>query len=117
MKKRAQIALSAVAAALSVVGLALVVATLIHLRSVEQLRHLLSYEYMSFVDSQAEGSLGSVANDFFTGVGLLLVGSVLFAKIEKTSRAAGIVAAVFFVFVAFSLGYACLNLRIGVKPY
>ncbi|KAG8150906.1 hypothetical protein BFF94_023995 [Burkholderia catarinensis] len=83
----------------------------------EQLHHLLSYDYMSFVDSHAEGGMGSAASDFFIGVALILIGSVLFTKIEKTSRVARIVAACLFIFVAFSLAYACANHRVGVKPY
>ena len=117
MKKRATVALSVVAAALSAMGLAFIGATLTRTRSLDQLRHLLSYDYMSFVDSQADGAIGAVASDFFIGVGLLLVGSVLFAKVEKTSRGATILAALLYALVAISLVYACLNLRVGAKPY
>jgi hypothetical protein len=117
MKARAQIALSIVASIISMIGLAFVAGTLARVRSLDQLRHLLSYDYMSFVDSQADGAIGSIASDFFTGIALVLVGSILFTKIEKTSPVAKIVAALLFVFVALSLGYACSNLRVGVKPY
>ncbi|MBN3823977.1 hypothetical protein G3O00_10175 [Burkholderia sp. Ac-20384] len=117
MKARAQVALSAAASIISIAGLAFVVGTLIHLRNLDQLHRLLSYDYMSFADSHADGSLGSIANDFFTGIALVLIGSVLFTKVEKAHRVARIVAACLFVFVAFSLAYACANLRIGIKPY
>ncbi|RQS17968.1 hypothetical protein DIE03_36540 [Burkholderia sp. Bp8992] len=117
MSARAKVALSVAASILSVAGLAFVVGTLIHVRNLDQLHHLLTYDYMSFVDSHADGSLGSVANDFFTGVSLVLIGSVLFTKIERTSRGARIVAACLFVFAALSLVYACANLRLGIAPH
>lgn len=117
MKTRAQIALSVVASIISVIGLAFVAGTLSRVRSLDQLHHLLSYDYMSFLDSQADGAIGSVASDFFTGIALMLVGSILFTKNEKTGKPARIVAAILFVFVALSLAYACSNLRIGLKPY
>ncbi|CAE6806044.1 hypothetical protein R69619_05433 [Paraburkholderia nemoris] len=117
MKTRAQIVVSIVASITSVVGLAFVAGTLSRVRSVDQLHRLLSYDYVSFVDSQADGAIGSVASDFFTGIALILIGSILFTKSEKAGKAARVVAAVLFVFVALSLGYACSNLRIGVKPF
>jgi hypothetical protein len=117
MKTRAQIALSIVASIISVIGLVFVAGTLSRVWSLDQLHRLLSYDYMSFLDSQADGAIGSVASDFFTGIALVLVGSILFTKIEKTSQTARFVAAILFVFVALSLAYACLNLRIGVKPF
>lgn len=117
MKTRAQIALSVVASIVSVIGLAFVAGTLIRVRSLDQLHRLLSYEYMSFVDSLADGAIGSIASDFFTGIALILIGSILFTKIEKTSQTARVVAAILFVLVALSLAYACFNLRVGVKPF
>lgn len=117
MKTRAQIALSVVASIVSVIGLAFVAGTLIRVRSLDQLHRLLSYEYMSFVDSQADGAIGSIASDFFTGIALILIGSILFTKIEITSQTARVVAAILFVLVALSLAYACFNLRVGVKPF
>lgn len=117
MKTRAHIGVSIVASIISVIGLAFVVGTLSRVRSLDQLHRLLSYDYMSFLDSQADGAVGNVASDFFTGIALILVGSTLFTKIEKTSQTARVVAAILFAFVALSLGYACLNLRIGVKPF
>lgn len=117
MKRRAHIALTVVASIVSAIGLAFVAGTLSRVRSLDQLHRLLSYDYMSFVDSQADSAIGSVASDFFTGIALILVGSILFTKVEKTSQPARVVAAILFVFVALSLGYACSNLRIGVKPY
>jgi hypothetical protein len=58
MKSRAQLALSILAAVFLAVGLALIAGTLTHLGSVDQLRRLLSYDYMSFVDSQAREHAG-----------------------------------------------------------
>ena len=115
--KRGKVVLSFPASIASAMGLAFVVGTLSHLRSLDQLQRLLSYDYMSLVDSQAEGAIGGVAGDFFTGIALILVGSVLFTKIEKTRGIAKIVAAFLFMFIALTLGYACSNLRIGIKPY
>jgi uncharacterized membrane protein YwzB len=117
MKTRAQVALSVVASIASVIGLALVAGTLGRVRSLDQLHRLLSYDYVSFVDSQADGAIGSVASDFFIGIALILVGSILFTKTEKAGKTARVVAAILFMFVALSLGYACSNLRIDVKPY
>jgi hypothetical protein len=117
MKNRAQIALSILAAAFLAVGLALIGGTLTHIHSVDQLRRLLSYDYMSFADSRAEGAIGGTANDFFPGIALTLVGSVLLSRVKHASVPAKVVAALLFAFVAVSLVYACVNLRVGAKPY
>ncbi|MFM0437572.1 hypothetical protein PQQ84_13970 [Paraburkholderia strydomiana] len=117
MKARAHIALPIVASIFSLIGLAFVVGTLSRVRDLDQLHRLLSYDYMSFLDSQADGAIGSIASDFFTGIALILVGSIFFTKIEKTSQPARVVAAILFVLVALSLAYACSNLRVGIKPY
>lgn len=117
MKARAQVALSIAASIISVAGLSFVAGTLVRVRNLDQLHRLFSYDYMSFVDSQADGAIGSVASDFFTGIALVLVGCVLFTKVEKTSQVARIAAALLFAFVALSLGYACSNLRVGIRPY
>lgn len=114
MKKQVQIVLATVASIVSFVGLVLSVGTLVSLRSWHQLHRLLGYDYVSFADSQA---VGGVASDFFVGMALLLIGSLLFTKIERASQAGKVVAALVLVFIAFTLVYACLNPRIGIRPY
>ncbi len=109
--------LSVVALLIAIVGLVFTGGTLLRLRGLDQLHRLLSYDYMSFVDSQADGALGSVANDFFTGIALMLVGCVLFTRVAKTGRVAGVISAFLFVFVAVTLVYACLTSRVGTTPY
>lgn len=109
--------LSVVASLIAIVGLAFVAGTLIRLRSLDQLHRLLSYDYMSLVDSRADGALGGVASDFFTGIALMLVGSVLFMRVAKTGRVARVISALLFVFVAVTLVYACLTSRVGTTPY
>lgn len=113
MKKRARIALTTVASIISLVGLVFIGETLVSLRSLDQLHRLLSYDYLSFVDSRA---VGGMTNDFFTGVALLLIGSVLFIKVERTHRVGKIVAGLLLLFIALTLVYACLDTRIGIRP-
>lgn len=114
MKKTAEIALATTASIVSLVGLVLSIGTLASLRSLDQLHRLLSYDYLSFIDSRAAGGM---ASDFFTGAALLLIGSVLFTKIERMSRVGQTVAGLVLLFIAFTLVYACLNPRIGIRPY
>lgn len=114
MKKNARIVLTTTASIVSLVGLVLSIGTLASLRSLDELHRLLSYDYLSFVDSQA---VGGMASDFFTGAALLLLGSVLFTRVERMSRVGRAVAGLMLLFVAFTLVYACLNPRIGVRPY
>jgi hypothetical protein len=82
-----------------------------------QLQQLLSFRYLSFVDSLEAGGIGGMTNDFFTGVGLLLLGSTLFTKVESVSRLARYVAGVIFTFVAMCLVFASLTPQIGIKPF
>lgn len=114
MKKQALIVLATVASIISLAGLLFSVGTLVSLRSPDQLHRLLSYDYLSFVDSQA---VGGIASDFFTGVALLLIGSVLFTRVERTSHVGKTVAGLLLVFIALTLVYACLNARIGIRPF
>lgn len=73
---------------------------------------LLSYDYMSFVDSLDNGA----ANDFYTAIGLCLVGSTSLGHFWK-NRTMRIVSSSLFVFISVSLVYALLHLRIGVRPF
>lgn len=114
MKKSARIALVTTASVISLVGLVLSIGTLVSLRSLDELHRLLSYDYLSFVDSQA---VGGMTSDFFTGAALLLLGSMLFTKVGRMSRIGQTVAGSVLLFVAFTLVYACLNPRIGLRPY
>ncbi|KUY86213.1 hypothetical protein [Burkholderia sp. RF4-BP95] len=114
MKKRTQIALATAASILSLVGMVFSVGALLSLRSVDQLHHLLSYDYLSFVDGQTAGGL---ATDFFTGIALVLIGSILFTKTQRAGDVGKAVASFLLLFIACTLIYACLNPRIGVRPY
>lgn len=114
MKIRVQMLLATVASIITLIGVTFSVGTLVSVRSVEQLRHLLSYDYVSFVDSLA---IGDVANDFYTGIALIAVGGMLFTKIERTSRTGKWVGGLALLFIAFTLIYACLHTRVGILPY
>ncbi|KWF02632.1 hypothetical protein [Burkholderia pseudomultivorans] len=117
MNRRAAIALATVATLLTLVGLLPVVRTLANLTTFDQLRHLLGYDYMSFADSLADRDFGDAANDFYIGVALMLVGGTLFIPIERTRPIARIVVAALFALLAFSLVYACMHPRIGIRPF
>lgn len=117
MKNRATAIWILVAGIPSMIGLLFVVGTLFDIKSAEQLQRLLSFRYLSFVDSLEAGGVSGMANDFFIGIALLLLGSMLFTKVEKVSRAARVVAGVLFLFVAACLVYACFTPQIGVRPF
>lgn len=117
MTKSAKIAVIVVVLICSALGLLTVVGTLIDLSSIGQIKRLISFNYMSFVDGLEVGGVNGVANDFFTGIALLLIGTILLTRFERTRKAAGIVAGGLFLFVAFCLVYACLNPRIGIRPF
>ncbi|MDR0246159.1 MAG: hypothetical protein LBJ65_31595 [Burkholderia sp.] len=114
MKRRIAIV---VATVFTLIGLMPVAGTLANLSTLDQLRHLLSYDYMSFADSLVEQDFGDFANDFYAGVGLMLVGGTLFIRIERTRPIARIVMSLLFALLAFSLVYACLHPRIGIRPF
>ncbi|AIT20012.1 putative membrane protein [Burkholderia thailandensis E254] len=114
MKKRTQIVLATAASILCLVGTVFSVGALLSLRSVDQLHRLLSYDYFSFVEGQAASGM---ATDFFTGIALVLVGSILFTKTQRAGHVDKAVATFLLVFMACTLVYACLNSRIGVRPY
>lgn len=116
MKKRIKIPLAAAATSFSLIGLLLTVGTLADLRTTDQVARLMSFDYVSFVDSLDVGGLNGIADDFFTGIGLLLVGAVLFTRFEKTATVGRMVAGVLFIFVAMAMIYACLHSRVGIKP-
>ena len=75
----------------------------------------------AFVGNQALGADGTTGLSFpnivFPGMALALVGIVLLSRVKRASVPAKVVAALLFAFVAVSLVYACVNLRVGVKPY
>ncbi|KWE64853.1 hypothetical protein WL77_20845 [Burkholderia ubonensis] len=114
MKKRTQIALATAASILALVGMVFSGGALLSLRSVDQLHRLLSYDYLSFVDGQ---TVGGLATDFFTGIALVLIGSILFIKTQRGGDVGKAVASFLLLFLACTLIYACLNPRIGVRPY
>ncbi|WP_193098978.1 hypothetical protein [Burkholderia sp. Z1] len=114
MKRRITIV---IAALFTLIGLVPVTGTFVNLSTPDQLRHLLSYDYMSFADSLVERDFGDFANDFYAGVALMLVGGTLFLRIERIGSIARIVTSLLFALLAFSLIYACLNPRIGIRPF
>jgi len=114
MKKWTQIVLATAASILSLAGMVFSVGALLSLKSVDQLHRLLSYDYLSFVDGQTAGGL---ATDFFTGIALVLIGSILFTRARRAGDVGKAVACFLLVFIALTLIYACLNPRIGVRPY
>ncbi|VWC04044.1 hypothetical protein BPS26883_05046 [Burkholderia pseudomultivorans] len=117
MNQRAAIAVAAIATLLTLVGLLPVARTVANLTTFGQLRHLLGYDYMSFADSLADRDFGDAANDFYPGVALMLVGGTLLIRIERTRPIARIVVASLFALLAFSLVYACMHPRIGIRPF
>ena len=114
MKPRASILVSLFAGTFSLVGLVLTIGALSALKSFEEFRRLLAYDYLSFVDGQM---VGGMVTDFFIGVATLLVGSALFMKVGSVRRISKVVAGVLLLFISLTLVYACLNPRIGVRPY
>lgn len=98
----------------SLVGLVLTIGALSALKSLEELRHLLTYDYVSFVDGQV---VGGMVTDFFVGAAILLIGSALFMKVDGARRFSQVVAGVLLLFVSLTLVYTCFNPRIGVRPY
>ncbi|HVW51596.1 MAG TPA: hypothetical protein VHC91_14560 [Trinickia sp.] len=114
MKPRASILVSLFAGLVSLVGLVLTIGALSAVKSSEELRRLLSYDYVSFVDGQV---VGGMATDFFIGIATLLIGSVLCMKVDSLRRVGRVTAGVLLLFISLTLVYACLNPRIGVRPY
>lgn len=114
MKPRASIFVSSFAGIVSLVGLVLTIGALATLRSGDALHRVLTYDYISFVDGE---TVGGMVSDFFIGVALLLVGSVLFTRVGRVRRYSKLVAGVLFVFIALTLAYACVNPRVGIRPY
>ena len=114
MKPRASILLSLFAGIVSLVGLVLTFGALSALKSVDELHRLLTYDYVSFVDGQ---TVGDMVSDFFIGVAMLLVGSVLFTKVDRVRPVSKVAAGVLLLLISLTLVYACLDPRIGVRPY
>ena len=114
MKLRANILVPSFAGIVSLVGLVLAIGALAALKSVDELHHLLTFDYVSFVDGQ---TVGGMVSDFFIGVAMLLVGSVLFTKVDSVRRFSKAVAGILLLFISLTLIYACLNPRIGIRPY
>jgi hypothetical protein len=114
MKPRASILVTLFAGIVSLVGLVLTIGALAPLRTVDGLHRLLTYDYVSFVDG---ATVGGMVSDFFVGVALLLVGSVLFTKVDRVRRYSNLTAGILFLFIALTLIYACINPRVGIRPY
>ncbi|CAM2191237.1 protein of unknown function [Paraburkholderia kururiensis] len=58
-----------------------------------------------------------MVSDSFIGVAMLLVGSVVFMKLDGTRRISKYVAGSLLIFIALTLVYACLSPKIGIRPY
>ena len=114
MKLRANILVPSFAGIVSLVGLVLAIGALAALKSVDELHHLLAFDYVSFVDGE---TVGGMVSDFFIGVAMLLVGNVLFTKVDCVRRLSKAVAGILLLFISLTLIYACLNTRIGIRPY
>lgn len=114
MKPRASILVSLFAGIVSLVGLVITLGALGALKSADELRRLLTYDYLSFVDGQ---TVGGMVSDFFIGLATLLIGSVLLTKVDRVRRLGKVAAGVLLLFISLTLVYACLNPRIGVRPY
>lgn len=114
MKRRITIV---IATLFTLLGLISVAGTFANLSTPDQLHRLLSYDYMSFADSLAEHGIGDFASAFYVSVALMLVGGTLFIRIERTRTVARIVTSLLFALLAFSLVCACLNPRIGIRPF
>lgn len=114
MKPRASILVTFFAGIVSLAGLVLTIGALAALKSVDELHRLLTFDYVSFVDGR---TVGGMASDFFIGVAMLLVGSVLFTKVDCVRCLSKAVAGILLLFISLTLTYACLNPRIGIRPY
>ncbi|MGN6653602.1 hypothetical protein [Trinickia sp.] len=112
MKKAADIVCAIAASLISLLGWGVSVGAVASLTSFNQLQRLLTFDYLSFADSRAIGGTG---NDFFTGVALSLIGSVLFTRVDRMTRIGKTVAGLLLLFVAFTLAFTSLNPRIGVQ--
>jgi hypothetical protein len=108
MKPRAAVLVSLFAGVVSLVGLVLTIGALGALRSTDELHRLLTYDYVSFVDAQA---VGGMVSDFFIGIAMLIIGSMLFSKLVYVRRLSKAVAGVLLLFISLTLIYACLNPR------
>ncbi|WP_423382614.1 hypothetical protein [Burkholderia sp. LMG 32019] len=98
------------------VGFFLVESVLTELGSFAQLDRLVSFGYMSFVDSLLVGGQRGVADCFFFGVGFLLLAALVLTKSPELERMARRVACALFLFLACCLAYACIHPRIGEVP-
>lgn len=114
MKPQASILVSLFAGIVSLAGIVLTIGAVSALKSFEELRRLLSYDYVSFVDGQV---VGGMVTDFFIGIAALLIGSALFMKVDSVRRVSKVAAGVLLLFISLTLVYACLDPRIGIRPY
>ncbi|QVN18272.1 hypothetical protein [Burkholderia pyrrocinia] len=97
-------------------GFILIGSALTSLQSFTQLDRLISFGYMSFVDSLEAGGQNGAADSFFFGIGFLLLGSLVLTKSPSFERLARRVACALFLFLAFCLAYVCIHPRIGEVP-
>ncbi|WP_139253260.1 hypothetical protein [Burkholderia ubonensis] len=97
-------------------GLVFVGSALTSLESFSQFERLISFGYMSLVDSMEAGGLSGLTNLFFSGIGFLLLASLILTKSPIFERAARRVACGLFLFLACCLVYACIHPRIGEVP-
>ncbi|WP_126282748.1 hypothetical protein [Burkholderia stagnalis] len=93
----------------------IVLATIGQIKSWHQLYRLITFDYMSFVDSL---DAGGAANDFFVALAGLAIASTVWVMLtyKSPARIPRIVASVVFAFVAFCLVYGVANTRVGQMP-
>ncbi|MGH8778796.1 hypothetical protein [Paraburkholderia sp.] len=117
MRKLFRIGLALLSGVLLLAGSILSFGTLMDLRSAEQFRQLISFNYTSIADGMEVGGNGSIASMFFTGVGVLLVGGALLADFDRVAKIMRFAMCGLYLFLAFCLIYASLHSRVGVRPY
>ncbi|WP_157636516.1 hypothetical protein [Burkholderia ubonensis] len=93
----------------------MILSTIGDLKSWHQFYRLITFDYMSFVDSV---NAGGAANDFFIALAGLALSSSMWSALTPGARARipRIIAATVFAFVAFCLVYGVANTRVGQVP-
>ncbi|RBB38922.1 hypothetical protein DPV79_16215 [Burkholderia reimsis] len=102
-------------ASIGVPAAGITLATLGKIKSWHQFYRLITFDYMSFVDSL---EAGGAANDFFIALAGLAIASTIWIVLtyKSPARTPRIIASTVFAFVAFSLVYAANHTRVGQVP-
>ncbi|WP_157381372.1 hypothetical protein [Burkholderia ubonensis] len=93
----------------------IILVTIGEVKSWHQLYRLITFDYMSFVDSL---DAGGAANDFFVALAGLTISATVWVMLtyKSPARIPRIVASVVFAFLAFCLVYGVANTRVGQVP-